>query len=138
VERWLSPAVKPSLAINRELRMDILKNPLFVGLGAVVAATVLAPTLVPALGNAGRPLLKSLLKSGLVLYEKGREAFALAGESMEDMMAEIHAEAAEKSVARSATPAPHENPMGHAGNGAGPTTTIHHAEPDPAAGASGV
>lgn len=73
--------------------MDILKNNIVVGLGVAVAAMALAPLLLPVLGGVGRPLAKSLVKGGMALFEKGRESLALAGESLEDMMAEIRAEA---------------------------------------------
>jgi cell pole-organizing protein PopZ len=74
--------------------MDILKSNIVVGVSAALAVTVLAPVLLPIIATAGRPLAKSLLKGGLMLYEKSREAVAVAGESMEDMLAEIRAEAA--------------------------------------------
>lgn len=74
--------------------MDILKNNLMIGIGVAVAATVLAPMLIPVVSSVGRPFAKSLLKGGMMLYEKGREAVAVAGESMEDMMAEIRADEA--------------------------------------------
>ena len=38
---------------------------------------------------AARPLTKSLLKGGVILYEKGREYVAGAGEMVEDMIAEM-------------------------------------------------
>ncbi len=79
--------------------MDILKNNIIVGLGIAVAATALAPLLLPALGGAGRPLAKSLVKGGMALYDKGRETLALAGESLEDLMAEIRADDAARAEA---------------------------------------
>jgi hypothetical protein len=74
--------------------MDIFKNNLMVGIGVAFAATVLAPVLIPVIGSVGRPFAKSLIKGGMMLYEKGREVVAVAGESVEDMMAEIRAEEA--------------------------------------------
>jgi hypothetical protein len=82
--------------------MDIFKSNLVVGIGAALAVTVLAPVLIPAISTVGRPLAKSLLKAGLMLYEKSREAVAVAGESVEDLVAEIRAEDA----TREAGPAP--------------------------------
>lgn len=84
--------------------MDILKNNIVVGLGIAIAATALAPLLLPALGGAGRPLAKSLVKSGLALYDKGRETLALAGESLEDLMAEIRADDAAQADAAQEQP----------------------------------
>lgn len=74
--------------------MDNLKSNIVVGLSAAVAVTVLVPVLGPVIATIGRPIAKSLLKGGLMLYEKGREAAAVAGESVEDMVAEIRAEGA--------------------------------------------
>ena len=72
--------------------MGIIKSNIVVGVSAALAVTVLAPLLVPVIATVGRPFAKSLLKGGLMLYEKSREAVAVAGESMEDLMAEIRAE----------------------------------------------
>lgn len=82
--------------------MDILKSNIVVGVSAALAVTVLAPVLLPVVATVGRPIAKSLLKGGLMLYERGREAMAVAGESVEDMMAEIRAEDA---MAAAGTPA---------------------------------
>lgn len=75
-----------------------------VGLGAVLAAVIVAPVLVPAVAAAGRPLAKSLIKGGLMLYEKGREAVAVAGEAAEDILAEIRAEEAQRRAGAAAAP----------------------------------
>jgi hypothetical protein len=72
--------------------MDIFKNNLAVGITAAIAATILAPVLVPIITVAGRPLAKSLVKGGVILYEKGRETVAGVGEVMEDMIAEVRSE----------------------------------------------
>jgi hypothetical protein len=72
--------------------MDLFKNNLAVGITAAIAATVLAPVLVPIITVAGRPLAKSLVKGGVILYEKGRETVAGAGEVMEDLIAEVRSE----------------------------------------------
>jgi hypothetical protein len=84
---------------DQEPCMDILKSHIVVGVSAALAVTVLAPVLVPVIVTIGRPIAKSLLKGGLMLYEKGREAVAVAGESVEDMVAEIQAEAAMQGTA---------------------------------------
>jgi hypothetical protein len=72
--------------------MEIFKNNLAVGITAAIAATILAPLLVPIITVAGRPLAKSLVKGGVILYEKGRETVAGAGEVVEDMIAEVRSE----------------------------------------------
>lgn len=72
--------------------MDLFKNNIVAGVGIAFTAAVLAPILIPAMGRVGRPLTKSLVRGGMQLYEKGREVVAVAGESVEDIMAEIRAE----------------------------------------------
>lgn len=72
--------------------MQPFKSNLAVAVTAALAATVLAPVLVPIITAAGRPLAKSLLKGGVILYEKGRETVAGAGEVMEDLIAEVRSE----------------------------------------------
>ncbi len=72
--------------------MDILKSNIMIGITAAIAATVLAPVLVPALTTAGRPLAKSLIRSGILLYEKAREGVAESGEILEDLVAEVRSE----------------------------------------------
>jgi hypothetical protein len=78
--------------------MSILKNNFVVGLTAGLVAAVIAPVVIPAVRKGSRPVAKSLLKGGMLLYQRGREAVASSGEAMEDMLAEIHAEEAEKQV----------------------------------------
>ncbi|HEV7816208.1 MAG TPA: DUF5132 domain-containing protein [Janthinobacterium sp.] len=95
--------------------MDILKSNIVVGLGMAVVATVLAPVLIPVVSTVGRPLAKSLIKGGMLFYEKSREAVAVAGEAMEDMMAEIRAEDAGRHAAARAP-----RPEADAGAGVSP------------------
>jgi len=76
--------------------MDIFKSNILVGIAAGVAATALAPVVVPIVVAVARPMTKSLLKSGVLLYEKGREALAGAGEELEDLIAEVRSEMVHK------------------------------------------
>jgi hypothetical protein len=78
--------------IEKGSPVGIFKNNLAIGITAALAATILAPVLVPIITVAGRPLAKSLVKGGVLLYEKGRETVAGAGEVMEDMIAEVRSE----------------------------------------------
>lgn len=80
--------------------MSIFKNNFVIGLTAGLAATVIAPVLIPALKRGSRPLAKSLVKGSIMLYDKGREAVAGAGEMMEDVIAEVRVEAYEKQISR--------------------------------------
>lgn len=79
--------------------MSLFKNNFVVGITAALAATVIAPVLIPAIKRGSRPLAKSLIKGGIMLYEKSREAVASAGETMEDVVAEIRAEELDKHAA---------------------------------------
>lgn len=65
------------------------------GVIAGIGAVILAPVLVPAVAGVGKPIAKSLIKGGLVLYEKSKGALAEVGESFEDIVAEARAEIAE-------------------------------------------
>jgi len=96
--------------------MGILNSNVAVGIGVAAAATILAPVLLPVIAGVGRPLAKSLIKGGLMLYEKGRESVAMAGEAAEDMIAEIRAEDGQRraGVAKPASAAP----AGATGDGA--------------------
>jgi Protein of unknown function (DUF5132) len=65
------------------------------GIIAGIGAVILAPVLIPVVAGVGKPFAKSLIKGGLVLFEKSKGAFAELGETWEDMVAEARAEMAE-------------------------------------------
>lgn len=65
------------------------------GIIAGIGAVLLAPVVIPVVANVGKPLAKSLIKGGIVLYEKSKGAFAEIGETWEDMVAEARAEIAD-------------------------------------------
>jgi hypothetical protein len=69
------------------LESDVTK---VVAIGA--GAALLIPNLLPAVLRAGKPVVKAAIKGGLLVYEKGREAFAEAGEVAEDIYAEARSE----------------------------------------------
>lgn len=95
--------------------MSIFKNNLIVGIASGLVAAVIAPVLIPALKKSGRPLAKSLIKGGVMLYDKGREAVAGAGEVIEDVIAEVQAETYEKQMMAAA--AHQEDSPSPGGNG---------------------
>lgn len=72
--------------------MNLLKSNFVVGLAAGLVASLLAPMLIPVVRSGVRPLAKSLVRGGMVLYEKSREAVASAGEMLDDVIAEVQAE----------------------------------------------
>jgi Protein of unknown function (DUF5132) len=61
-------------------------------LAAGFAGGLLAPLVLPRLERNIRPATKSLFKTGIALYERGRERAAEIGELASDMMAEARAE----------------------------------------------
>lgn len=65
------------------------------GIIAGIGAVLLAPVVVPVVAGIGKPIAKSLIKGGLVLFEKSRGAVAELGETWEDIVAEARAEMAE-------------------------------------------
>ena len=72
-----------------------------IGAGLVI----FAPMAVSALAVVMKPLSKSFIKSGIVLFEKFKVTFAEAKEVLEDLAAEAKAEMAEE-VAEKASPTP--------------------------------
>lgn len=79
---------------------------LLMGIGIGLAAGILGRALYPAMKEAGRPLAKATLKSGLAAVEKARESFAQLGETVEDLMAEVKAEMHEEATQRAAAAMP--------------------------------
>jgi Protein of unknown function (DUF5132) len=56
------------------------------------AAIALAPIVVPAVLAGMRPVAKTLVKGGVMVYEKTREMVAEVGEQMGDIVAEARSE----------------------------------------------
>jgi hypothetical protein len=65
------------------------------GIIAGIGAVLLAPVVIPVVAGVGKPIAKSLIKGGMVLFEKSKGAFAELGETWEDMVAEARAELAD-------------------------------------------
>ena len=57
-----------------------------------IAGIFLAPVVAPAIARWSRPGMKAAIKTGLALYQRGRETAAELREAMEDVSAEIDAE----------------------------------------------
>lgn len=66
------------------------------GIIAGIGAVLLAPVVIPVVVGIGKPIAKSIIKGGLVAYEKSKGAFAELGETWEDIVAEARAEIAEE------------------------------------------
>jgi hypothetical protein len=88
---------------------DFFKSNVVTGLAAGIGATLLAPVLLPMLARIAKPLTKSVIKTGMTVYDKGRESFAELSETMDDLVAEakveLEADAAPAATAATATAA---------------------------------
>lgn len=71
---------------------DIFKSNTGKGIAIGVGVAILAPLVLPTVVKAARPLARAAIKSGLLLFEKGRETVAELGEVMDDLLAEAQAE----------------------------------------------
>ena len=65
---------------------------LLIGVGVGVGVSALFPALASIFKDAGRPLAKASIKTGITVFEKGREKAAHWGEVIEDLVAEAKAE----------------------------------------------
>lgn len=75
---------------------DLLKGETSKGVAIGFAAAMLAPVVLPILTQTARPLARTLIKTGILLYHKGRETLAEAEETFDDLVAEVRAELAEE------------------------------------------
>ncbi len=74
--------------------MAFFKRNLSTGILVGVAAGLAAREVFPRLGDVVKPLSKVTLRSGILAYEKMKEAFAHVGESIEDLASEVRTEMA--------------------------------------------
>lgn len=80
-----------------------------------VGVALVAPIVVPALASGLRPLAKAVVKGGMMVYDKGVEMFAEAGEQLSDMVAEARSEldaTAASAADASASAATNGTPLG--------------------------
>ncbi|MBZ0158469.1 MAG: DUF5132 domain-containing protein [Alphaproteobacteria bacterium] len=73
-----------------------LKGNIFTGLAIGLGAAVFAPAVLPVIAGIAKPVAKAAIKGGLLLFEKGKETLAEAGEVFEDLVAEVKAELSEE------------------------------------------
>ncbi|MBD2202621.1 DUF5132 domain-containing protein [Calothrix sp. FACHB-1219] len=79
---------------------DLMENAGRPGLIAGIGAVLLAPVILPVVAGIGKPVAKSIIKGGILAYEKSKGAFAELGETWEDIVAEAKAEIAESQYQR--------------------------------------
>lgn len=78
---------------------DFFKKDTGKGLAIGVGIAIIAPVVLPVVAKTVRPLVKEAIKSGMLLYEKGRENAAELGEGIDDLVAEAKAEVDEQRTA---------------------------------------
>jgi hypothetical protein len=78
---------------------DMLEGNLGTGLVVGVGALILGPVVTPLISGVAKPLMKTMVKGGIVAYDTAREYLAEAGEFMSDIAAEARAELAAAGVA---------------------------------------
>ncbi len=69
------------------MKNDAVKN-MVIGLSVSILVPIVVNLLVPIV----RPLARSTLKGGILVYEKGRETVAEIGEVVDDLVAEVQEE----------------------------------------------
>jgi len=57
-----------------------------------VGAVLLAPVIVPAVAGGLRPVVKTLVKGGIMVTDKVNSLVAEAGEQFDDLIAEVRSE----------------------------------------------
>ncbi len=72
-----------------------LKGNVLTGLAIGIGAAILAPAVLPAVANVAKPLIKAAIKTGIIMFEKGKETAAELSEVFEDIVAEAKSEMAE-------------------------------------------
>jgi len=78
-----------------------------------VGVALVAPVVVPALAAGMRPLAKAVLKGSIMVYDKGAEVLAEAGEQLSDLVAEVRSDLDATAAAdAAASAATNGNPIG--------------------------
>jgi hypothetical protein len=61
-----------------------------------ITALILGPILLPVMEGINQPSIKAVIKEGIAVSERCKEAIAATGERFEDLVAEVQAELAEE------------------------------------------
>lgn len=75
-----------------------------------IAASLLAPTIVPILGSAAKPLAKAIIKAGFLTCRSVEEYVAESTEQFHDLLAEVEVEMNESTKAQSPASRPTNDP----------------------------
>jgi len=80
----------------------VRNDDLFKGVAIGIGVVVLVPLAIAALAPVVKPLVRSAMKSGIRVYEKGRESLEEFGETVEDIVAEVEEEMIDTHAAKEA------------------------------------
>lgn len=75
---------------------DVAKKNIATGLIVGLGAYFILPRLLPGLSETAKPIVKGVMKSGILCFEKSKEIFEEIRENTEDLWAEVKAEMEEK------------------------------------------
>src|SRR5689334_3898496 len=104
LQQTAAVAVQPPAAVENTSLTDKALTVAAVGVAAALievelipgmllgVAAMLAPNLLPKIGNGLRPLVKGAVRAGYNVASKARETVAEAGEQLQDIVAEVKAE----------------------------------------------
>jgi archaellin len=81
---------------------DLFKGDSVKGLAIGLGAAILIPVVLPVVAAVARPLARAAIKTGIMMFEKGRETVAEMSEVVEDLIAEAKAEIEQSHAARGA------------------------------------
>lgn len=105
-ENWLE-----SLGIEGIEGIEAFEGAGVLGIAAGIGAALLAPVVLPLLGQAGKPIVKNVVKQGMMLYEKGKESIAEVTDAWEDILAEAQYEVAQSQSQDAAETQPQNIPV---------------------------
>ena len=108
------------------LGLAFIEEELLAGMAIGVAAMAF-PKLIPRIGTALRPALKTAVRAGYGLAERTRETVAEVGEQFQDVVAEVRAEREHEAGGEWSAAAEHEQ---QPEAGAAQTTSEPSGEPD--------
>ncbi len=112
----------PSLATAALVGVGVaILEPEFIPGMLIGAGALLAPKILPGLGNLLRPMVKGVVKAGYAATMAVRESVAEAGENVQDMVAEARAEYDRGHTAEPEQAAPAEPQQKHRRPGRNPS-----------------
>lgn len=70
----------------------LLKRNVLTGVAVGIGASILVPVLIPAVAAVGRPAAKLVMKTGITVYESGRQLVSGVGRGVSGLYSEAQTE----------------------------------------------